>query len=148
MTREPAPPGVAALPPAESAFLRPLRDRLVAAILDGTKTSTTSLVACYEHDGEPLPAVGDRSAMLDSAGDRVAVLEVTGVRVTALADVDVGHARDEGEGHESVARWRADHERSFHSRELRAELGDPASTTDDATPVVLERFRVVQRLDP
>lgn len=141
-------PDVAALPPAEFAFPGPLRDRLVAAILDGTKTSTTSLLAEHSRDGEPLPAVGDRSALLDSAGARVAVLEVTGVRVTALVDVDVDHARDEGEGHDSVAAWRTDHERFFHGPEMRAALGDPHFTTDDATRVVLERFGVVEHLEP
>ncbi|MGP7998976.1 MAG: hypothetical protein ACLPKI_16910 [Streptosporangiaceae bacterium] len=43
------------LPPAEFAFPGPLRDQLVAAILAGEKTTTTALVADYEHEGEPLP---------------------------------------------------------------------------------------------
>ena len=41
------------LPIAEFAFPGPLRDQLVAAILDGTKTTTTGLVADYEHEGSP-----------------------------------------------------------------------------------------------
>jgi hypothetical protein len=43
---------------AEFGFPGPLRDRLVAAILDGTKTSTTALLAGFEHEGLPLPRVG------------------------------------------------------------------------------------------
>lgn len=39
---------LASLPKAEFAFPGPLRDQLVAAILDGSKTSTTGLVADYE----------------------------------------------------------------------------------------------------
>lgn len=39
---------VAELPKAEFAFPGPLRDRLVAAVLDGSKTATTGLVAEYE----------------------------------------------------------------------------------------------------
>ena len=43
------------LPLAEFAFPGPLRDQLVAAILSGAKTTTTGLVADYEHEGESLP---------------------------------------------------------------------------------------------
>ncbi len=90
---------IAALPTAEFAFPGPLRDRLVAAILDGSKTATTGLVAEYEREGEPLPEAGDRSVLVDSDGRPVAVLEVTGVRVVPLAQVDSAHAVDEGEGY-------------------------------------------------
>ena len=41
---------------AEFGFPGPLRDKLVAAILDGAKTSTTALVVEYEQDGEALPS--------------------------------------------------------------------------------------------
>lgn len=88
----------ASLPTAEFAFPGRLRDRLVAAILDGSKTSTTGLALEYERE-ERLPQVGDRSVLVDSDGRPVAVLEVTSVRVAPLAEVDLSHARDEGEGH-------------------------------------------------
>ena len=42
------------LPVVEFAFPGPLRDQLVAAILAGEKTTTTGLVADYEHENEPL----------------------------------------------------------------------------------------------
>jgi len=41
----------AQLPAAEFGFLGELRDRLVAAILEGEKTSTTGLYAEYEEEG-------------------------------------------------------------------------------------------------
>ena len=41
----------------EFAFPGPLRDQLVAAILDGTKTTTTGLADDYERDGEPLDMI-------------------------------------------------------------------------------------------
>ena len=44
----------------EFAFPGPLRDKLVAAVLDGTKSATTGLLQDYEIDGEPLPDVGSR----------------------------------------------------------------------------------------
>ncbi|MEU4983586.1 ASCH domain-containing protein [Streptomyces sp. NPDC021969] len=141
----PAPslPGLGSLPRAEFGFPGPLRDRLVAAVLDGSKTATTGLVADYEHEGEPLPEAGRREVVVDSRELPVAVIEVTEVRVVPLAEVDLAHAVDEGEGDTSVAEWRAGHERFWHGAEMRAALGDPEFTVDDATPVVLERFRVV-----
>src|SRR5580700_10241980 len=53
------------LPVAEFAFPGPLRDQLVAAILAGVKTTTTGLVADYEHENEPLPGPGLRQALDD-----------------------------------------------------------------------------------
>lgn len=50
---------VGGLPRAEFAFPGPLRDRLVAAILDGSKTATSSLAEEYERLGERLPVAGD-----------------------------------------------------------------------------------------
>jgi uncharacterized protein YhfF len=66
------------LPVAEFAFPGPLRDQLVSAILAGAKTTTTGLVADYEHEGESLPKRGLRQAVVDSAGHRVAVIENRG----------------------------------------------------------------------
>ena len=131
------------LPPVEFAFPGPLRDRLVAAILSGAKTSTSGLVLGYEREHEPLPEVGQLAAVVDSAGRRVAVIELTDVRVVRLADVDMQHVVDEGEGDKSVAQWRAGHEEFWHSTEVRAELGDPAFTVDDDTLVLAQRFRLV-----
>ncbi|MEU8926636.1 ASCH domain-containing protein [Kitasatospora sp. NPDC048545] len=139
-------PRVAALPPEEFAFPGPLRDQLVAAVLSGAKTSTTGLIADYEHAGEPLPQPGERAAVLDSDGRRVAVIETTDVRVVPLAEVDLQHALDEGEGYGSVADWRATHEGFWRSPEMLAALDDPDFAVDDATPVVLQRFRLVADL--
>ncbi len=132
------------LPVAEFAFPGPLRDKLVAAILAGTKTTTSGLVAGYEKEHEPLPRPGQREVVVDSAGRPVAVIETTGVRVVRLGDVDTDHALGEGEGFTSVAEWRADHERFWHSAEIREELGDPDFTVDDDTLVVAQTFRLVE----
>ncbi|SCG80211.1 hypothetical protein GA0070609_6308 [Micromonospora echinaurantiaca] len=59
--------GLDDLPRAEFAFPGPLRDKLVSAILSGAKTSTTALLVGYERANEPLPEVGQRSAVVDSA---------------------------------------------------------------------------------
>ncbi len=136
----------AGLPHAEFAFPGPLRDQLVAAVLDGTKTSTTSLRLEYERVGDPLPAVGERSVLVDSQDRPLAVLEVTDVRLAPLAEVDLAHVVDEGEGHRTLAEWRAGHEDFWHGDQMRAELADPGFTVDDTTVAVLERFRLVTRL--
>ncbi|MFD1274475.1 ASCH domain-containing protein [Streptomyces kaempferi] len=131
------------LPTVEFAFPGPLRDQLVAAILSGAKTTTSGLVLEYERENEPLPKIGQQSAVVDSDGRRIAVIELTEVRVIRLADVDLQHALDEGEGDTSVAEWRAGHERFWHSAEVREELGDPDFTVDDDTQVLAQRFRLV-----
>ena len=131
------------LPVMEFAFPGPLRDQLVAAILAGDKTTTSGLVADYEHEGDPLPRPGERHTVIDSAGNRVAVIETTAVRVIRLADVDPAHAVGEGEGYTSVAEWRAGHERFWHSAEYRAALGDPGFTVSDDTLIVAQSFRLL-----
>jgi uncharacterized protein YhfF len=132
------------LPVAEFAFPGPLRDQLVAAILSGAKTTTTGLAADYEHEGEPLPRPGQRQAVVDSAGHRVAVIETTEVRLIRLGDVSLAHAVAEGEGHTSVAEWRAAHEQFWHSPEMRQALNEPDFTVDDDTLVVTQAFQLTE----
>ncbi|GGO31659.1 hypothetical protein GCM10011576_60790 [Micromonospora parathelypteridis] len=115
------------LPLAEFAFPGPLRDSLVAAILSGAKTSTSALLVGYERANEPLPEVGERSAVVDSEGRRVAVIELIEVRVLRFADVDLQHALAEGEGDESVAQWRAGHEGFCTARKCAPSWATPAS---------------------
>ncbi|RLV65570.1 ASCH domain protein [Streptomyces sp. CBMAI 2042] len=124
-----------------------MRDRLVAAVLSGEKVSTSGLLAEYELEGEELPPVGERSALIDSEGREVAVVELTEVRVLPLGEVDLQHALDEGEGYRSVAEWRAGHEAFWHGEEMREAMEDPSFTVDDGTMIVAERFRVVEVLE-
>lgn len=130
----------------EYAFPGPLRDRLVAAILAGEKTSTSSLLLEYRLDGEPLPQPGDREVVVDSDGNPVCLTEVSRVDVTALAEVTLEHVLLEGEGFRTVAEWRAGHERFWHSDDFRASVGDPDFTVDDETEVVCAEFRVIDRV--
>ena len=128
----------------EFAFPGPLRDRLVAAVLAGEKTTTTGLVAEYERANHSLPVPGLREVAVDSGGRPVAVIETTTVRAVRLADVDLRHVPGEGEGFASVAEWRAGHERFWHSAEMRRALGDPAFTVGDDTLVVASEFRLIE----
>lgn len=133
---------LAGLPVSEFAFPGPLREQLVAAILDGSKTTTASLLEEYQVLDEPLPQGSQRTAVIDSDGRRVAAIDTTQVLVVPLGEVSVEHAIAEGEGYTSVAEWRAGHERYWTSPELAAELGYTPQLTD-ATMVVLETFQVV-----
>lgn len=125
-----------------------LRDRLVAAILTGEKTATTGLQVELELDGQPVPPPGEQMLVVDSSEVPVAVIEIEDVRVVRLADVDIATAKAEGEGCVSVKEWRLAHEAfwSSYSDELRLRLADPSWRLIDDTPVVVERFRLVERL--
>ncbi|AUG76532.1 RNA-binding protein [Kitasatospora sp. MMS16-BH015] len=136
-------PEHSSLPKAEFAFPGPLRDQLVAAILDGSKTSTTGLVIDFEVCGDELPTVGSRAAVVDSDEQPVGVIEYTEVRTAPLAEVDLQHAIDEGEGFTTVAAWRADHTSYWEGPEVRGAIGIPDFTVDDTTPLVLMRFRLL-----
>jgi uncharacterized protein YhfF len=119
------------LPPMELGYARtPLRRQLVEAVLRGDKTATAGL-----HGDEPLARAGDRFLLLDYDDEPVAIVETTEVRVLRVDEVDLQFARDEGEGFETVAAWREAHERFWADREIR-----------DDTPIVAERFRLVERL--
>ncbi|GAA1531562.1 uncharacterized protein YhfF [Microbacterium ginsengiterrae] len=133
------------LPISEYAFPGPLRDQLVAAIIAGEKTATTSLVVEYELAGEALPAVGDRAVVVDSAGEPVGIEEIVAVDVRPLAEVDLAHAIDEGEGFTTVAQWREAHEQYWQGPEFRAYMEDPGLRVDDNTQAVLVRFRFTPR---
>lgn len=138
-------PDIDSLPVGEFAFPGPLRERLVAAILAGQKTTTSHLLEEDRRFGEPLPRVGDLEAVVDSQGRRVCITRVTAVEVLPLAEVDDDHARREGEGYADAAAWRRGHERFWRSDEYLAEMGDPPPSLDDQTPVVCTRFEVLGR---
>lgn len=138
------------MPAAGFAFPGPLRDRLTALVLDGTKTATAGLVAGYIVEGAMIPRAGDREVVLDSDLRPVAVIETTRCEIATISTVSDQFARDEGEGFADAADWRAAHERFWASylEELRRDLRDPGFDLTDSTPVVCQWFRVVERLDP
>jgi uncharacterized protein YhfF len=85
--------------------------------------------------------------------DQLTAAALSGAKTTTaslLADVDDQHAIDEGEGYANAAEFRVDHEGYWNSYidQVRAHLGDPTFVLGDDTPIVLERFRIVERLDP
>jgi uncharacterized protein YhfF len=129
----------------EFGFPGPVRDRLVAAVLSGTKTATTSLLAEWEYENEPLPGVGEEQTVVDSAGQPVATIEIIGCAVTELSRVDDVVALAEGEAYTTTAGWRAAHERFWREEVLPQWEGDPPPVIDDSTQVVVQWFRVKAR---
>jgi uncharacterized protein YhfF len=125
----------------------PLRARLVAAVLRGEKTATAGLLVDYEREGEALPEVGERLALVGPDGGEAGVVEITVVRVLRVDETELEFARAEGEGFESVAEWRAAHEDFWrgYTHELREWLGDPNWDVRDDTLYVQEWFRLVER---
>jgi uncharacterized protein YhfF len=114
-----------------------MADELLALILDGPKRATAGSVAEYEHEGAPLPEVGDRWIACDGRGVPRAVLRATDVRVGPLSSVDGRFAWDEGEGDRSLEYWLAEHTRFF--QRTYAELGLPFGPD---IPIVFERFEI------
>ncbi len=119
-----------------------LRDELVAAVLGGRKTVTSSLHASYLVADEPLPTPGPY-LLLDRDDRPVGVVDVTGVEVLRLADVGDAVAHGEGEGYADAAEWRRSHEAFWRESGAagQAEAGLPGWRLDDDALVVVETFR-------
>ena len=130
------------LPISEYGFPGPLRDKLLAALLSGAKTTTSSLHEGYPIWGEELPVVGAVQAVLDSRGERVFATEVVDVKVLRMGLVSDEFAAAEGEGYQNAAQWRASHEAFWLSDASVEELGYTPQLSDD-TLVVLETVRVI-----
>ena len=123
----------------------PMRDRLVASVLRGEKTATTSLEVFYTIGGMRLPRPGDRSTLVGSAGQALGLVEVTDTAMLRVGDVGDDVACAEGEGFRDAAAWRRAHELYWSGfvGEIRSRLGDESWVLDDDTPVVVEWFRLV-----
>jgi uncharacterized protein YhfF len=121
-----------------------LGDRLLAAVLRGEKTATASLAVEYL-SGDPLPRVGERLRLVDSAGRVRGEVETTRVTVVPLHEVGDDVARDEGEGFADAADWRRAHVGYWTGITdlVRAEAGDPDWVLRDAEPVVVHWFRLL-----
>lgn len=142
---------ISELPRGEFAFPGPLRDALVTAILNGTKTTTSSLLVEHPRGRDPREDVGTLEAVLDSHDNVVCVIRTTEVEVRRLADVSDEHAIAEGEGYADASDWRAGHEQFWRSPEFVEYIGELDINVD--TQVVCQRFTVdgrypVRALEP
>ena len=110
-------------------------DDMLALVLDGTKTATASAAGDYESEGEPFPAVGDLSIVLDGAGVSRAVLEVSAIEIVPFGDVTAEHALAEGEDDRTLASWRRIHQQFWADHSVHGFAPH--------MPVVCELFRVL-----
>lgn len=122
-----------------------LGDRLLAAVLRGAKTATSSLAVEYL-SGEPLPRVGQRLTLVDHAGRSYGTVETTRVTFIPLHLVGDDVAHEEGEDFADAAEWRRGHEAFWAGVTdlVRAEAGDPDWQLREAEPVVVHWFRLVR----
>ncbi|WP_109473726.1 ASCH domain-containing protein [Ornithinimicrobium cavernae] len=115
-------------------------DALLALVLAGTKTATSSAQRDFVATGEREPEEGDLSIITDGRGRPRALIQTTSVRTVPFGEVDAAHAAAEGEGDLSLGHWRDVHRRFFERSAQRAPV------TDDL-PIVLERFSVLYAAD-
>lgn len=114
-----------------------LQDRLVAAVLSGEKTATSSLHRSYVADDEPLPQPG-RQRLMARNGSVAGVVEITDVQTLPISKITDEIAQAEGEGFADVAAWRRAHEQFWE------QVGESAggSLPEDEL-IVVERFRLL-----
>ncbi|MDF2509892.1 MAG: uncharacterized protein K0Q52_3751 [Microbacterium sp.] len=105
-----------------------LADELLAHVLEGEKRATSSLVAEYIAEGQPLPRIGSHWIACDGRGAPRAILRTTEMRLGVFESADARFAFDEGEEH-----------RRYWTR-ISAALGREWSEKDDE--IVFERFTV------
>ncbi len=110
-----------------------LADELLALVMSGRKTAT-----CWAARDGLLTEVGKRMIACDGRNEPRVVIETVELVRRRFRDVDADFARDEGEGDQSLAHWREEHQRYFERN------GGFADDMD----LWCERFRVVARLGP
>lgn len=122
-----------------------LGDRLLAAVLRGEKTATSSLAVEYL-TGEPLPRVGQHLTLMDHGGRPHGVVETTRVRIIPVHLVGDDVARDEGEGFAGAEDWRRAHVAFWNevAELIRSDAGDPAWQLRTGEPVVVHWFRLIR----
>jgi len=113
-------------------------DELGALALAGLKRGTATSLRALERGGEPAPAAGDLSVIVDWEGRALCVIETERIAIRRFDDVDEAFAAREGEGDGSLAYWRDAHRRYFGAEH--AALGLPF---DGEAPVLCEEFGVV-----
>jgi uncharacterized protein YhfF len=115
-----------------------MADELGRLVLHGPKRATAGLLAAFEAEGEPLPAVSDRCLVLAGDGEPLAIVRTTDVRLGPLTSVDEDFAWEEGEGDRTRTWWLEAHTR-FFTRQCQA-MGMSFSADVE---VVFERFELV-----
>lgn len=119
------------------------RDMLVGAIGGGKKTADISLL--IEYSPGALPQVGDIEVVLNASGLPMLLTETTSVFVCPFSDVDAAMLSACGETPD-VATWRRAYAKRWSNPAALADLDNPHSVVDNATPVIFKEVRVIQHL--
>ncbi|EDX87675.1 conserved hypothetical protein [Synechococcus sp. PCC 7335] len=115
-----------------------LTNELTGLVLNRVKTATCSALWEWEAEQSPLPKVGSKTVILDSAQNPACIVETTEIIVCPFNQVDRKFAYDEGEDNRSLESWRREHWKYF-SRVL-PKIGKTPTPT---MPLVCERFQVL-----
>ncbi|MCD8913947.1 ASCH domain-containing protein [Staphylococcus simulans] len=86
---------------------------LAELVSQGIKTATTSGLAFYVEEQEPLPKVDDLSIVLDAQDNPICVIKNTKVYQVPFSEVSKEHAYKEGEGSRTLTYWRNVHRGFF-----------------------------------
>ena len=111
-----------------------LADKLLALVLERTKSATCSALADFEQDDDPLPQIGERWIILDGAGKPTCIIEIRSVEVMPFNEVGADFAAAEGEGDLSYEFWHDAHKGYFERQ--------PYGWSEDMD-LVCERFEVI-----
>ncbi|MDA9470468.1 ASCH domain-containing protein [Enterococcus sp. 5H] len=119
-----------------------MADELLAYVLNGEKTGTSSLHLLYdlELEQEKLPKVRQYSVILDGNNQAQAVIGTKVVDVLPYNNISEVHAYLEGEGDRTLAYWRSVHQPFFEQ-----ELAEHQLSFSEEMLIVYELFKVVFR---
>jgi uncharacterized protein YhfF len=119
-----------------------LADELGGLIAAGTKTAACSPLVEFETQGQPIPAPGLLTIVVDGRGEPLCIIETVEVDHHPFNQVDAQFAFEEGEGDRSLQYWREAHRRYFTRT-----LAGYGLEFNEGMILVCERFRVVYRPD-
>lgn len=115
-----------------------LAEELLALVLAGPKRATAAPVMEFERAGDPLPAPGIYSVVLNGRGEPGCIIRTTEVTVQPFDRVDARFAWDEGEDDRTLASWIEGHRRYFTRQ-----CASWGVAFDERMPIVFERFELV-----
>ena len=102
------------------------------------KRAACSLKSAFDHDQDPLPAVGELTLVLDWDQQPVCVIKLTATSICPFDEVTREFAELEGEGDGTYEWWRTAHIKFFST--YAQTIG---TTFNEKTELVLERFEKV-----
>ncbi len=111
-------------------------DNLANKVLNGEKTSTSSLLDYYLIGLKKQSKIGDHFSILNSFGEEVTIVSIEKIEVIKFGNITAKFAIEEGDG--SLDNWKAIHQ-PYYSQ-LLSKIG---KTLNEDTLLVCEWFKVV-----